>query len=85
MVRHVNKRRESYSLGTIEFNAYGKNVRGEVELQAGVKVGQTVTTRFNPDNPAEFTYGGESFSNSTLGWVFIVIGAIAVVISILYG
>ena len=84
-VRNVNRKRKHYSLGTIEFNGYGRIICGEVELPAGAKVGNTVTIRFNPDNPAEFTYGGESFSNATLGWVFIVVGAIAVVISILYG
>ena len=80
-VRYVNRKRKPYSLGTIEFNGYGRIVRGEVELPAGAKVGQTVTIRFNPDNPTEFTYGEESFSNATLGWVFIVVGAIAMVMS----
>ena len=84
MSRRVNGRTQRYKLGTIEYNAYGKNVRDEFEIPLTAEVGQTVTIWINPYEPEEFVYKGSANSPYVLGVVLILTGILAMFLGLKY-
>ncbi len=84
MSRRVNRRTQIYTLGTIEFNAHGKNVSLELELPKSAEVGETVTIMINPEKPEEFVYDGGTFTSISMGVIFIVIGILGIVLGLFF-
>jgi len=85
-VTHTNGRRSVAAYGTIEFNAYGKNIRGEIQVPESAVAGNTVTIFINPHNPEEFVYKDGYWSDKLIyGIVFLVAGMIVIFLELKKG